>query len=729
MIPICTKNVAIQGDLYYILNKMIKRFFELQEKVLSYHPKANTELLKKAYSVAADAHMNQTRADKKAYISHPLSVAGILADMKLDEISIAAALLHDVVEDTDYTIEDINSLFGKEVGEIVWGVTKITKISDMDAENAKAETLKKIIIAMTGDVRVILIKLADRLHNILTLDALDEEKRKRIAGETLDIYAPIAARLGMGKIKVTLEDISFQYYYPEDYDKITREIGVREEWANQKLEKFKRELKKILRELGVSGDIEYRIKRKFSIYKKLKKQSIDIEKVYDLLALRVVTKSVADCYVIIGEIHQKYTPIPGRWRDLIANPRNNGYQSIHTTIISGDGIKYEIQIRTKEMHKIAEEGIAAHWKYKEGISFLNWFRDMIEAHKENPDPEEFLNLLKGDLIEKEIYVFTPKGKVVNLKIGSTPIDFAYAIHTEIGDKCYGAIVNEHMVSIKKPLSSGDAVEIVTRKSASPSLDWLKYVATSKARKNILNLLQQKENKKNIDKGKRLWSKVLREYKKKYKIKVDDSDFKERLEKIRYTEIETFFRDVGSNKKALDKKTLGVMFNEVEAFEIKPKKVRSKKRDQLYRMIRVEGYQDIDVKFAKCCNPIKGEKIKGFITLKRGLVIHRENCSSLRNVMEERIKKVEWNEESEFSQLVKYDLIVSDKPGILSTISNITAKYDSNIKKIENEAITQNSSKIKIVFEINHVDQLKKIYSEFSKTKGIFQVIRKRISEK
>ena len=735
MIISCTRNVDIQGDLYYILYKMIKRFFELQEKVLNYHPKANTELLKKAYSVAADAHMNQTRADKEAYISHPLSVAGILADMKLDEISIAAALLHDVVEDTDYTIEDINSLFGKEVGGIVWGVTKISKISDLDAENAQAETLKKIIIAMTGDVRVILIKLADRLHNILTLGALKEEKRKRIARETLDIYAPIAARLGMGKIKVTLEDISFQYSCPEEYDKITREIGVREEWANQKLEKFRKELKKNLRELGISGDIEYRIKRKFSIYKKLKKQNIDIEKVYDLLALRVVTKSVADCYVVIGEVHQRYTPLPGRWRDFIAHPRNNGYQSIHTTIISGDGIKYEIQVRTKEMHKIAEEGIAAHWKYKEGISFLendqrlNWFREMIDAHKENPDPEEFLNLLKGDLIVKEIYVFTPKGKVVNLKIGSTAIDFAYAIHTEIGDKCYGAIVNEHMVSIKKTLNSGDVVEIVTRKNASPSLGWLKHTATSKARKKILTFLQQEENKKNIEKGKRLWSKILREYKKKYKIRIDDNEFRDRLRKIHYNEIETFFRDIGSNKKVLDKKTLGVIFNEVEAFEITPKKVRSKKRDQLYRMIRVDGYQDIDVKFAKCCNPIKGEKIKGFITLKRGLVIHRENCSSLRNVMQDRIKKVEWNEEAEFSQLVKYDIIVSDKPGMLSLISNITAKHESNIKKIENEAITQNSSKIKISFEISHVDQLKEIYKEFSATKGVFQVLRKRISEK
>ncbi len=721
--------------MYYILYKMIKRFFELQEKVLSYHTKANTELLKKAYSVAADAHMNQTRANKEAYISHPLSVAGILADMKLDEISIAAALLHDVVEDTDYTIEDINSLFGKEVGDIVWGVTKITKISDLDAEEAKAETLKKIIIAMTGDVRVILIKLADRLHNIQTLGALSEDKRKRIARETLDIYAPIASRLGMGKMMTTLEDTSFKYYYPEDYDKITREIGVREEWANQKLEKFKKELNAILKEINVFGDIEYRIKRKFSIYNKLKKQNINIEKVYDLLALRIITNSVADCYMIIGEIHQRFTPLPGRWRDFIANPRNNGYQSIHTTIISGDGIKYEIQIRTKEMHKVAEEGIAAHWKYKEGISFLDndqrldWFREMIETHKENPDPEEFLSLLKGDLTEKEIYVFTPKGKVFNLKKGSTPIDFAYAIHTEIGNKCYGAIVNEHMVSIKKPLTSGDVVEIVTRKNATPSLDWLKYVASGKARKKILNFLQQKENKKNIEKGKRLWSKVLREYKKKYKIKIDDNEIKERLKKIHYNEMETFFRDIGSIKKTLDKKTLGSIFNEVEALDVTPRKAKSKKRDQLHRMIRVDGYKDIDVKFAKCCNPIKGEKIKGFITLKRGLVIHRQNCSSLKNVMQERIKKVDWNEEADFAQMVKYDIIVSDKPGMLSTISNITAKYDSNIKKIENESITQNSSKIKITFEISHVDQLRKIYKEFSKTRGVFQVIRKRISEK
>ncbi|MEN8152400.1 MAG: bifunctional (p)ppGpp synthetase/guanosine-3',5'-bis(diphosphate) 3'-pyrophosphohydrolase [Acidobacteriota bacterium] len=714
---------------------MIKRFFELQERVLNYHKNANTELLKKAYSIAADAHLNQTRASKESYITHPLSVAAILADMKLDEISIASGLLHDVVEDSSYSIEDINRLFGKEIGDIVWGVTKITKISDMDAENAKAETLKKMIIAMTHDVRVILIKLADRMHNISTLGALKAEKRKRIAKETLDIYAPIAARLGMGKIKGILEDTSFKYSYPEEHERISSEIGNKKEWAQQKLELFQKELKKILKDFGIKGDIHYRIKREISIYRKLKRQNIDLNSVFDLLGLRIILNSIEDCYAIMGEIHQRYRPIPGRWRDFIANPRNNGYQSIHTTIISGEGIKYEIQIRTKEMHRVAEEGIAAHWKYKDGISFLendnrlHWFREMIEIHKENPNPTDFLNLVKGDLTEKELYVFTPKGKVINLKAGSTPIDFAYAIHTEVGDHCKGAIVNEHMVPIKKQLSSGDVIEIQTSKNVSPSIDWLKHVATNKARKKILNFIQQKENKKNIEKGRRLWSKVLREYKKKYKLKLNSDEVLGRLNRLHYTDCETFYRDLGSNKKSLDKKTLRTIFSEVEVLEIKPKKTVTRKKDQLYKLISVEGYQNIDFVFAKCCNPVKGEKIRGYITLNRGLVIHRDNCSSLKNVISDRVKSVQWNDTAEFIQLVKYDLIVNDSPGILSQVSNITANHNSNIKKIENENITQNTSKIKITFEISDISQLKKIYKDFTDLKDVFQVIRKRISEK
>jgi guanosine-3',5'-bis(diphosphate) 3'-pyrophosphohydrolase len=494
---------------------MIKRFFELQEKVLSYYSDVNIELLKKAYSVAADAHLRQKRATNEPFIIHPLEVAGILADMKLDEISIAAGLLHDVVEDSDYTIENIQSLFGKEIAGLVEGVTKISKISEIDAEAARAETLKKMIMAMVDDVRVILIKLADRYHNILTLDALNEEKRVRIAKETLDIYAPIAYRLGMGKIKIQLEDVAFQYAYPEEYKEIEKSISDKKEWAYEKMEALKTEIQSMLKRFGIHGEIFSRMKREISIYRKLMRQNINFDQVYDLLALRVITDSIEDCYALMGEIHQKWTHLPSRFRDFIANQKSNGYQSIHSTIITPEGIKFEIQIRTQEMHKIAEEGIAAHWKYKEGISFigddqrLQWFRDMIEVHKENPNPRDFLSLVKGDLTPNEIYVFTPKGKVINLKVGATPIDFAYAIHTEVGECCQGAIVNEHLVPLKTELGSGDVVEILTSKNAHPSIDWLKYVVTNKARKKIMGYIQKREYAEHYERGKRIWARILR----------------------------------------------------------------------------------------------------------------------------------------------------------------------------------------------------------------------------
>lgn len=714
---------------------MIKRFFELQEKVLGYHKKANTELLKKAYSVAADAHTDQLRATNESYIIHPLSVAGILADMKLDEISIAAGLLHDVVEDSQYTIEDIEKMFGTEIRNLVWGVTKISKISDIDPENAKAETLKKMIIAMTNDVRVILIKLADRLHNIRTLEVLEKSRRHRIATETLEIYAPIAERLGMGKIRDTLEDSSFRFSLPEEYIEINREVGNRKEWAEERLQKFRKELQKILKDLKIRGDIDYRIKREISIYRKLKKKNININKLYDLLGLRIITNTIENCYAVMGEIHQRYRPLPGRWRDFIANPKNNGYQSIHTTVIA-NGIMYEIQIRTKEMHKIAEEGIAAHWRYKEGISFieddkrLEWFREMIEAHKNNPDPADFLNMVKGDLTHKEIYVFTPKGKVINLKNGSTAIDFAYAIHSEVGNHCKRAIVNEQNVSIKKVLHSGDVIEIITSNNTIPNMDWLNHVVTSKARKKILNIIQLKENLISIERGRKIWSKALREYKKKYSISTTYKEINDRIKNLSNQEPDSFFRDLGSHKKHLDKKTLEILFPEGGAIEIKDTNIISRKSENKnFKLITLEGHKDIDFTFAKCCNPIKGEKIRGYITLNRGLVVHRANCPSLKNVYAERLKNVEWNKEEEFIQTVKYELVVEDRPGILSTISNITAKFKSNIKKVWNESVTHTSSRIVIIFEVSHIDQLKKIINEFVRTKGVYNVIRKRISKK
>ncbi|UCH92409.1 MAG: bifunctional (p)ppGpp synthetase/guanosine-3',5'-bis(diphosphate) 3'-pyrophosphohydrolase [Candidatus Aminicenantes bacterium] len=711
---------------------MIKRFFELQEKVLAYYSDANIELLKKAYSVAAAAHLKQKRATNEPFIIHPLEVAGILADMRLDEISIAGGLLHDVVEDSDYTIANIESLFGKEIAGLVEGVTKISKISEFDSEAARAETLKKMIIAMTNDVRVILIKLADRYHNILTLDALSEEKREKIAKETLEIYAPIAYRLCMGKIKTELEDIAFKYAYPKEYREIEKNLMDKKEWAFEKMEFLKGEIKKILKQLNLHGNIYYRMKREISIYRKLMRQNISFDQVYDLLALRIITDSIENCYALMGEIHQRWTHLPSRFRDFIANQKSNGYQSIHSTIITPEGIKFEIQIRTNEMHKIAEEGIAAHWKYKEGISFiendqrLQWFRDMIETHKENPNPRDFLSLVKGDLTPNEIYVFTPKGKVINLKVGATSIDFAYAIHSEIGEHCQGAIVNEHLVPLRTQLNSGDVVEILTAKNAHPSIDWLKHVVTNRARKKIMAYIQRKEHAEYFEKGKRLWARILREYKKKYQRRFTEEDLKHRIRRIYHTDLESFLRALGSNNRVLDKKSLQRLFPEVEGLEITPTRKPQKKNRQMYKLVNVDGFQDIDVSFARCCSPIKGDKIVGYVTQKRGLVIHREDCANLKNVMHTRRKKVEWNDIWDYQYQVKYDLLVHDKPGLLNSISGVTAKYNSNIIKVENERISQATSKIKLIFEVKDTNQLNQITEDFNRIKGIYSIDRKRV---
>ncbi|MEI6614150.1 MAG: bifunctional (p)ppGpp synthetase/guanosine-3',5'-bis(diphosphate) 3'-pyrophosphohydrolase [Chrysiogenales bacterium] len=714
---------------------MIKRFHELQEKILSYYPEANIALLKKAYAISTDAHLTQKRASNEPYITHPLTVAGILADMKVDEISIAAALLHDVIEDSQYNREDLNKLFGAEISDIVWGVTKISKISEVDIEDAQAETLKKMIIAMTADVRVILIKLADRLHNIRTLAHLSAGKQIKIARETLEIYAPIAYRLGMGKIRDELEDVSFQYLHPDQYQRIKTEVSDKYEWAMKQVENLKKQILEILRDSKIKADIHYRIKREISIYRKLQKQNIELENVYDLLALRVITDTVANCYVIMGAIHQQWVHIPGRWRDFITNPKSNFYQSIHTTIITREGVKFEIQIRTQEMHRNAEEGIAAHWKYKEGLAFLEndhrleWFREMIDYHKTNPDPKEFLTLVKRDLTPNEIYVFTPKGKVVNLKAGSSPIDFAYAIHSEVGDHCKNAIVNEKLVPLRTKLNSGDVVEIITQKSSSPSADWLKFAATTRAQKRIMAHLQKEEFAFDHEKGRRLWQKVLRQYQKKYHLKFTEEGIQKRLNTAGFPDMEIFLREIGSGKKTLNSLALKKLFPEVSAVEIKPVKKAAAHGSSPHSRIHVDNQPDIDFIFAKCCHPIKGEKIIGYITKNRGLVVHRKICPNVNMEIASRLKHVTWNDTFDYAYQVKLELLVADKPGVLSTITGITAASNSNIKKLEQEQTSQAMVKITLVFEVKDMFQLNEIYSHLKAVPDLYAINRKKTSAK
>ncbi len=710
---------------------MIKRFHELQEKILSYYPEANIELLKKAYAISTDAHLNQRRASNEPYITHPLTVAGILAEMRLDEISIAAGLLHDVIEDSQYTRDDLTRLFGQEISDIVWGVTKITKISEVDVEDAQAETLKKMIIAMTADVRVILIKLADRLHNIRTLAPLDQEKRIKIAGETLEIYAPIAYRLGMGKIRDELEDISFMYLHPEEYQRIKTEVGDKTEWAMKQVEDLERQIRAMLKELKIKAEIQHRIKREISIFRKLQKQNIELDNVYDLLAMRVITDTVANCYVIMGAIHQQWVHIPSRWRDFITNPKSNFYQSIHTTIITREGVKFEIQIRTQEMHRNAEEGIAAHWKYKEGLAFLEndhrleWFREMIDYHKTNPDPKEFLSLVKRDLTPNEIYVFTPKGKVINLKAGATPIDFAYAIHSEVGDHYKNAIVNEKLVPLRTTLNSGDVVEIVTQKNSRPSADWLKFAATTRAKKRIMAWLQKEEFVIDSEKGRRMWQKVLREYGRRHHLTLNDQEIARRLKAIHYSDLETFLQDLGNGRKVLDRQALKALFPEAGAVEIRASRKPPPRARALHKLVNVEGQSDIDFTFAKCCHPIKGEEIIGYLTKNRGLIVHRKSCPNVNSEIASRLKRVSWNEAPNYAYLVKLQLLAADKPGMLNAISGVTAACDSNIKKIEIEPASQAVARVTISFEVKDMFQLDEITRRFKAMTGIYAINRKK----
>ncbi len=495
------------------------RFENLLEKVRSYSPEADVELLRRAYVFSALEHKGQVRHSGEPYLVHPLEVADFLADMKLDVVAVAAGLLHDVVEDTLTTPERIAELFGKEIAHVVEGVTKIGAIPFSSSEERQAENFRKMLLAMVDDIRVILVKLADRLHNMRTLHHLPEDRRTKIAQETLDIYAPIANRLGMSKVKNELEELSFKYLEPKAYESLRSRVDAKRRGADVTIEELKKTITAKLADAQVPVlHIDGRIKRLYSIHLKLKRQKIDLDRVYDFVALRMITQSVKDCYAALGIIHQTWSPVPGRIKDFIAMTRPNGYQSLHTSVISERGFPFEVQIRTEEMHRRAEEGIAAHWKYKEGRvgdhrdeRYFQWLRQLLEVQQEVRDPQEFLQNLKVDLYPDEVYIFTPKGEVRSLPRGATPVDFAYSIHTDIGHQCVGARVNTKMVPLRTKLQNGDIVEIITQTGHKPSRDWLVFVVTSRARSKIKHVLQAEERERSIELGRRLFEKEARRF--------------------------------------------------------------------------------------------------------------------------------------------------------------------------------------------------------------------------
>lgn len=712
------------------------RFEDLLEKVREYNPDADFELLRRAYVFSALEHKGQVRHSGEPYLVHPLEVATILTDMKMDGVTIAAGLLHDVVEDTLTTTQRLEETFGREVAHVVEGVTKISAITFSSSEERQAENFRKMLLAMVDDIRVILVKLADRLHNMRTLNFLPEDRRLRIAQETLDIYAPIANRLGMSKVKNELEELAFRYLEPDAYEELKAKVQKRRRASEGVVEDLRRTIITKLREAQVPVvEVDGRTKRLFSIHQKLRRQKIDLDRVYDFVALRIVTRTIKDCYAALGIIHQTWSPVPGRIKDFIAMPRPNGYQSLHTSVISESGFPFEVQIRTEEMHLRAEEGIAAHWKYKEGRvgaerdePYFVWLRQLLEWQQEVRDPQEFIQNLKIDLYPEEVYTFTPKGQVKPLPRGATPVDFAYAIHTDVGSQCVGARVNGRMVPLRSPLKNGDIVEIITQVKHKPSRDWLNFVVTSKARNRIKHFLEGEEKARAVDLGRRLLEKELRRFDLNTKTLLSDPELQRAAVALGMQKIDEMLAALGFGKlqarQVLDKLVPDQELKEAPTTGVVSAVKRALAGDS--DKIKVRGADDVLVVRARCCNPIRGEKIVGYITRGKGVSVHSVNCPNVKNLLytADRRIEVEWDRRADQGgYTVALSLAVEDRRGLLAEISAKIADVNTNITNIESKAHDGHLDRINMTLEINDLKHLEKVVKSLSKVSGVLSVER------
>jgi GTP diphosphokinase / guanosine-3',5'-bis(diphosphate) 3'-diphosphatase len=721
----------------------LTKFRELMKRMQENRPQDDLSLIKKAYDYSLKVHEGQTRASGQPYLIHPLEVALVLAEMKMDPVAVAAGLLHDSVEDTSVTIVDIRKEFGEQVAHIVEGVTKISKIDFATREEQQAENLRKMMLAMVDDIRVVLIKLADRLHNMRTLEHLQPERQQKIAEETLEIFAPIAHRLGMGKIRGELEDLGFRFLDPVGYEQVEKAVNARRKQGEAFLVKMQQIISDKLKEAGIQARVESRIKRLFSIHKKLQRQRIAVDQVYDLCAMRVITRSLQDCYAVLGIIHNLWRPVPGRIKDFIAMPRPNFYQSLHTSVITEDGTPFEIQIRTEEMHKMAEEGIAAHWKYKDGpVSAqdeqrLAWLRQVVEWQRDVSDPNEFLSTLKVDLYPEEVYTFTPKGKVVVLPRDATPIDFAYTIHTEVGHTCIGAKVNGRMVPLRHKLHSGDIVEILTQPGHKPSRDWLGLVKSSRSRNKIKHWLNVHQRERAIEIGRKLIEKEAR----KYRIALKEIK-EEELQKVAsgygLGKVDDLMSGIGYGKYSARQVLARVLPAgatpsisgdiEAEGLGAKPGTFASVVRRVFgdHNAITVKGQGDMLVYRARCCNPIRGEGIIGYITRGKGVAVHAINCPNVTNLLYEPERRidVEWarDESTPTAYPVKLTVFCDDRFGMLKSITGIIGDAQSNIRNIA--AHTANSqASVDIVLDISDLKHLEQIVAGLRKIPGVHEVQR------
>jgi GTP pyrophosphokinase len=707
-------------------------FDDIIARVQSYRPGEGLAPLRKAYEFCAIRHSEQKRLSGEPFISHLLEVVQILAEMKLDVVCLTAGMLHDMVEDTGTTSQLIEREFGAEVARIVEGVTKIGRIKFLSREEQQAENLRKMVLAMVDDIRVVLVKLADRLHNMRTLEYLPPESQERVARETLEIYAPIAHRLGMGKIRGELEDLAFKFLEPEAFLEVKKAVESRRKVSEDFLAEVRAQVEAKMKEHAIPARIEGRIKRLYSIRQKLLRQHVPLEQVYDLLALRIITDSVKNCYAALGVIHNTWRPVPGRIKDFIAIPRPNLYQSLHTSVIGPHGQPFEVQIRTEEMHRLAEEGIAAHWKYKDGSpptkqdeERFAWLRHLVEWQQEMGDPGEFLSTLKIDLYPEEVYTFTPRGKVIVLPRDATPIDFAYAIHSEVGHHCVGAKVNGRIVPLKSKLRNGDIVEIVTHAHHTPSRDWLTLVKTSRARNKIKHWVNVTQRQQAVDIGKRLLEKEARKYDVSLR-KIAEEDYLRVARDNGCTEADDLYAGIGYGKFAA-RQILARLVPSAQLEAAQPSRISTVKRALGISgdtAIQVHGHDDLMVYRAKCCNPIRGEEIIGYITRGKGISVHSKSCPNVQNLFYDADRRIEvkWVGPKYSLYPVRLSLFTRDRLGLLADVTAAISDVHSNIQNIETHT-GDSQANIDVTVDIVDLEHLEKIVSSLRKIEGVYQVER------
>jgi len=715
-------------------------FAALEKKILSYSPSADINLIRKAYEFAKNAHSGQHRASGELFIFHPLEVAKILADLELDITTIAAGLLHDVVEDTQYTIDDIQTNFGSELALLVDGVTKLGKLEFKTKEEQQAENLRKMFFAMAKDIRIILIKLADRLHNMRTLKSMPEDKQREKALETLEIFAPLAHRLGISKVKWELEDLAFRYLEPDRYYELVEKVAKKRQERENHINKMIYILEERLISSGISAEIQGRPKHFYSIYKKMKDQNKTFDQIFDLTAVRVIVSTVKDCYGALGVIHTLWKPIPGRFKDYVAMPKPNMYQSLHTTVIDSMGDPLEIQIRTFEMHKTAEYGIAAHWRYKEGDKNssdfeqkLSWLREILDWQRDLRDAKDFMETLKIDLFTDEVYVFTPKGDVIDLPKGSCPIDFAYRIHTDIGNRCVGAKVNGKMVPLDYKLVNGDIIEIITSgHSNGPSRDWLNIVKSPQAKNKIRQWFKRERRDENIARGKDILEREAKRHG--YDIyQLIKYDFMNNLlKRMSFTSIDDMYAAIGYGavtakqtfQKILDEYKKNVHPDKLE-LNLEKADCKSKIKKKVERGIKIDGIGNLLVKFSRCCNPVPGDKIVGYVTRGRGVSIHRKDCKNVKQGLfdKERLMEVKWEGFEDTSYPVEIQVWAYDRPGLLSEVINLLGDIKTNIDAVNARATKNGIAVVDLILEISNKQHLENVMQKILKIKGIYDVKR------